>query len=246
MSLHAMAWAKTITHGPTGDAVTRSEKLLLLVLADYYNGEEGCAWPSMSRLAREALMTERHARTLTQSLEAKGLVRIERVRLADGHNATNRYHLPALDAEALPGAAPHPSKATPVVDGPLTAADLADGLVGDGGVLDGYLGDFADAPVRAYGAALAAADILAAEHPGLSRNLRGFLRNAVVAHAAAEVAGIEGKGLARLYREAKALGADGHTWIVTALLSTASAAIDGDPTSYAIAAARRMKAEGSR
>jgi hypothetical protein len=245
MSLHAMAWAKTVTHGPTGDAITRSEKLLLLVVADYHNAETGHAWPSMTRLAREALMSERHARTLTQSLEAKGLIRIERVKRPDGNNFTNRYWLPALPVEGLQGAALHPNPAK-VEEASITAADLVEGLVGDGGVLDGYLTDYCTSPVRAYSAALDAADLLAAEHTGVSRNVRGHLRNAVVAHAAADIAGIEGKGLARLYKEAKALGADGHAWVVTALVHTASADIDGDPTSYAIAAARRMKAEASR
>jgi hypothetical protein len=242
-----MAWAKTVTHGPTGDTITRSEKLLLLVVADYHNAETGHAWPSMTRLAREALMSERHARTLTQSLEAKGFIRIERVKRPDGNNFTNRYWLPALPVEGLQGAALHrnPAKVEKVEGASITAADLVEGLVGDGGVLDGYLSDYETCPVQAYAAALEAADVLAAEHTGVSRNVRGHLRNAIVARAAADVAGIEGKGLARLYKEAKALGADGHAWLVTALIHTASADIDGDPTSYAIAAARRMKAEAA-
>lgn len=239
MSIHAMAWAKAITHGPDGTMLTRTQKLALLVLADYHHGESGFATVGMARLAREALMSERHARTVTQQLEAMGLLRIERRRLDAGHNAVNKYRLPALSPEgAMTTSAPatRPAEA-------LRASDLAAALTGDGGILDGYLADFPDSPATAYGAALDAADLLAAENAGVSKDTRGYLRNAVLAHAATAYLELEGKALARLYREAKVLGADGHRWVIQALLHTASAAVEGDPVSYAIAAARRIKTE---
>jgi hypothetical protein len=239
MSIHASAWAKTVTHAPSGEPITKTEKLFLLVVADYVNAETGVAWPSVARLARECLMSQRNVRYVAQSLEAKGLLRIERIRKDDGSNANNRYRFPAMAPESQLSVAPVSQPAQ------LKASDIAAALTGPGGILEGYLADFADQPAAAYRATLDAADLLAAEHAGVSKDLRGYLRNAIVAHVALDVAELDGKAIGRLNREAKALGESGPLWLITALLRTASANVEGDLASYAIAAARRMKQEAS-
>lgn len=99
MSLHATAWAKSLTTTPSGERITRSEKLLLLILSDYYNPAQQCAWPSMKTLAEHSLLTDRRCRSIIRSLEGKGVVKVQRVRLPNGDNAPNRYFFPALPAE---------------------------------------------------------------------------------------------------------------------------------------------------
>lgn len=237
MSIHAMAWAKATTHAPDGSRLTPAAKLVLLVIADYINAESGTAWASMPRIARESQLSERWARKTIAQLEELGLLLVERRRQDDGQNLTNVYRLPAMQPTAAL------TTHTPAHDGPVKAADLREALVGDDGILDGFLVDYPDSPAQAYLAALDAADVLAAENAGVSKDTQGYLRNAVVAHAAQTYAEIDGKPLARLNREAKALGVDGHRWLVRALLHTASANVEGDLCSYAIAAARRMKSE---
>src|SRR4051812_26554449 len=54
MSWQATAYVKTLTN------VTVYEKLLLFVLADYHNTHRGASYPSVPRLAEEALMKERN------------------------------------------------------------------------------------------------------------------------------------------------------------------------------------------
>ena len=236
MSLHASAWAKAVTHSPEGEALTRSEKLVLMVISDYHNNESGYAWPSMPRLAREAIMSERHARTITQALEKKGLLRIERMRREDGLNFNNRYFLPPLEASAP--LAPVPAN---VVTKAPTATEIGEALVDE--VLPAFLADFPDAPLQGFIATLDAAVILAEENAGASKDIGSYLRNRVIAAAAAEYSDVDGKGMARLFREAKVLGPDGGKWVVAAILNTTSANVEGDATSYVIASARRMKAE---
>lgn len=245
MSIHATAWAKQTSAGPTGEPITRSEKLLLLCVADYFNNDRGYAWPSVDSLARETMLSTRHVRNLLVSLARKGLVEIEH-RTGD----TSRYRLPAMPGsevwerpvkKSAPAAKPAPV-ATPES---ATAKELAAGLVGTDGVLDGYLADVDGGRIDlgdAYFRTLDDADALATEFDGASRDLRTFLRNAVLARCVADVHGVE-KGFARLSKEAKVLGSDGHRWLVSAALHTASAAINGDPVSYVIRAARRMAAE---
>jgi hypothetical protein len=246
MSWHATAWAKSVRTAPNGETVSRSEKLLLLCIADFINIEKGYAWPSLQRLAAEALLSERQCRNLLRSLERKGLVATEqRV------GSTSRYRLPAMPGEevwtapatAAPAAAPAVKE---TATGSVTARDLADGLVGPDGVLDGYLLDAEAGTItvtEAYMQTLTDGDALAVEFADVSKDVRGFLRNAVVSRCAVDLHGVAPKAFGRLNKEAKVLGVDGHRWLVSALLHTASADISGDPVSYVVRTARRMAAE---
>jgi hypothetical protein len=69
-----MSWkmtgkVKPLTHGISGEQLLPSEKLILLILADYYNDEQGYAWVSQGRLAKEGLCSVRNLYRLLESLE---------------------------------------------------------------------------------------------------------------------------------------------------------------------------------
>jgi DNA-binding MarR family transcriptional regulator len=97
MSWKASAYVKTLTRAPDGSLLTHTEKLLLMVLSDYYNDAEGAAWPSIERLARETLISRRQVIRITGSLVQRGmLARAPRQR---GVRTTQRYCFPTLPEE---------------------------------------------------------------------------------------------------------------------------------------------------
>jgi hypothetical protein len=57
MSWHATAWVKDLRACPDGAALSRGQKLLLFVLADYHNTAQKLAWPSVLTLAAESLLS---------------------------------------------------------------------------------------------------------------------------------------------------------------------------------------------
>jgi hypothetical protein len=75
MSVQAITGALAIQN------VTYTEKLLLIVLANYAD-ERGKCWPSQERLASDTCMTDRGVRKVFVSLEAKGLLRRQHRRRA--------------------------------------------------------------------------------------------------------------------------------------------------------------------
>jgi hypothetical protein len=87
MSWQASAYVDSLTAG-----ISRSEKLLLFVLADHHNPESGWAWPSISRLENRTMLKERWVYRLLRSLEGKGLIEIEH----NGGQTTNRYRFPGM------------------------------------------------------------------------------------------------------------------------------------------------------
>jgi hypothetical protein len=87
MSWKATAFAKEITEN-----ITQSEKLVLLVLADYHHTKHQAAWPSVPVLAKECLCTERTMYRLLGQLADKGFITI---RSESGRR--NEYIFPALD-----------------------------------------------------------------------------------------------------------------------------------------------------
>lgn len=97
MSWKASAHVKELKEGSNGEPLTRSEKLLLLVLADYYNEEQKCAWPSITTLAAEAMLSPRRTQELLRSAERKGVLIIHANTRDDGGSATNSYSYPLLD-----------------------------------------------------------------------------------------------------------------------------------------------------
>ena len=64
-----------------------------MILSSYYNEKQKIAWPSVTTLADDALMSERNCRYLLRSLEAKGLIKTE----FGGGDKSNWYRLPLVD-----------------------------------------------------------------------------------------------------------------------------------------------------
>lgn len=98
MSWAATAYVKPLRKAPNGESVSLTEKLVMYTLADYFNDEKGYAWPSLSRLADESLLTRRGLLKVLKSLEKKGLICIVRDPHAARKQATNHYRFPALEA----------------------------------------------------------------------------------------------------------------------------------------------------
>lgn len=80
---------------PNGERLTRSEKLLIFVLADRHNKDRGTAHPSIGRLADEALMSIRQVQRCLRRLVEKGVLKVE---LGGGsHRNTNLYSFPGIE-----------------------------------------------------------------------------------------------------------------------------------------------------
>lgn len=83
-----MSWKATAYVKGLRENLTRSEKLVLMMLADYHNDETGQCDPSLQRLADDCLSSRRNVIRLLQALDGKGfLTTIER------SNQTNQYNL---------------------------------------------------------------------------------------------------------------------------------------------------------
>jgi hypothetical protein len=100
MSWHATAWVKDLQQCPDGARLSRGQKLLLFVLADYHNTAVKQAWPSVLTLASESLLsvpqTKRDLRYLEEHLV------IERCRpKVYGRGITTAYQFLAFDAPTL-------------------------------------------------------------------------------------------------------------------------------------------------
>jgi len=242
--IKAVGYVKEMLVAPSGEALTPAEKLVALVIADYYNSELGYAFPSMDRLAAESLVGDRHCRRIVKQLEAKGVLAIDQ----GGGRFANRYSFPHLSGVSLPPAAdvePMPAATVEVADGKLTATEVASGLRD---VLDGLLDDYPDDPTQAYMDGLVVASQLASEYADLSKDLGKHLRNTVIAHATDRVHGdrVEGSELSRLYRAATTLGPEGARWIIWALWRTATARITGNVVSYVVKVAEGGKSDWAK
>lgn len=94
LSWYATGWAKR-TRGHR----TIGSKLLLLILADYYDEERGYAWPSQETLATDCEMTPRTIRRASGELVKMGLVTI--LQRGNQHQPTHyRLNLEMSDAQS--------------------------------------------------------------------------------------------------------------------------------------------------
>jgi Helix-turn-helix domain len=71
------------------DQVTRREKLLLMVLADYHNGKTQAAYPSSRELAEESLMSKREMQKVLNDLDGRIIQRVPG--LGAGHYTAYRF-----------------------------------------------------------------------------------------------------------------------------------------------------------
>ncbi|MDP9262896.1 MAG: helix-turn-helix domain-containing protein [Acidobacteriota bacterium] len=97
MSWKATAMVKKLTHALDGTPIPRDAKLVYLILADYHNTAERAAWPSVAELARESLMSPRHAYRQLDWLETHGEIRREGIR--GGFGRRTSYRFPRIDGE---------------------------------------------------------------------------------------------------------------------------------------------------
>jgi hypothetical protein len=72
-----LSWKATAKVKDLSANLTRSEKLLLLILADYHNDKTEQCDPKVQVLAEDALMGTRRVQQILTSLELKGFIRIE-------------------------------------------------------------------------------------------------------------------------------------------------------------------------
>lgn len=92
MSHEASNYAKKLGR----DQVTRRQKLLLMVLADYHNTARRAAWPSLPTLAEESLMDTRECRRVLKELEVAGI--LERLP-GRGQGNYSEYRFPEIDGK---------------------------------------------------------------------------------------------------------------------------------------------------
>lgn len=95
-----MSWRATSAAKGLRQGLTRSEKLLLLILADYHDDETDIAWPSFDTLAADSLMSRRTVIYVLQQLEHKGFLAVHKRRRQDGRQDSNAYELLFLKAQS--------------------------------------------------------------------------------------------------------------------------------------------------
>ncbi|WHZ27611.1 MAG: hypothetical protein OJF51_002408 [Nitrospira sp.] len=93
MSWAATSYVKKLRVAPNGEAITKGEKLVLFVLADYHHEEKGHVWASLSHLAEESLHSRRGVILTLQALRDKGVLSIYR----PSGSKTNHYRFTELD-----------------------------------------------------------------------------------------------------------------------------------------------------
>src|SRR6516162_3345290 len=75
MSWRASAYVKDLVVCPNGEPITRAEKLVLFVLADYHQDKMGAyTYPSILQIAPKALCTKDTCSDALASLEDKGVL----------------------------------------------------------------------------------------------------------------------------------------------------------------------------
>lgn len=100
MSWHATAWVKELHKCPDGAQLSRGQKLLLFVLADYHNTSAKQAWPSVLTLASESLLSISQAKRDLKYLEEHLVIERARPRKY-GRGYLTAYRFLELDAPKL-------------------------------------------------------------------------------------------------------------------------------------------------
>lgn len=103
MSLQAMAWAKKVTHDPEGKKLHRTQKFVLVMLADEHNEHTQIAAPSLKELMSECLISKPSLVAALKALETKGLITVSKTVDERGWSLRNEYAFPALTDELARG-----------------------------------------------------------------------------------------------------------------------------------------------
>lgn len=98
MSVRALNYVKPLTHMPkNGTKLRASQKLLLMILADYYNDQERAAWVGTARLAKESLVSKRTAVYILDALVDGGILAEKSRRASNGATLSKYYRFVELD-----------------------------------------------------------------------------------------------------------------------------------------------------
>jgi hypothetical protein len=108
-----------LVFSPSGEAITRQEKLLLFVIANYYRDPPGYARPPETTIATNSRNSLRQVQRLVQRVEEKQLLRVERLR-----GGVNHYY---FDQATLCAAAGRSAVDNPVYNPP----DRVQNVTGD-------------------------------------------------------------------------------------------------------------------
>ena len=87
MSVEWGKWAKSVK------GLSRREKQVLVWLADFYNDEKGCAWPSQDKLAEIAVYSRSTINKACKELREKGLISWTKKMREFGRFPSNKYKL---------------------------------------------------------------------------------------------------------------------------------------------------------
>ena len=97
MSVEWSKWAKSVKGLP------RREKQVLVWLADFYNDEKGCAWPSQDKLAEIAVYSRSTINRACKELRKKGLISWTKKMREFGRFPSNQYNLHRVAFDHMAG-----------------------------------------------------------------------------------------------------------------------------------------------
>ena len=97
MSVEWSKWAKSVK------GLSRREKQVLVWLADFYNDEKGCAWPSQDKLAEIAVYSRSTINKACKELRKKGLISWTKKMGEFGRFPSNQYKLHRVAFDHMAG-----------------------------------------------------------------------------------------------------------------------------------------------
>ena len=97
MSVEWSKWAKSVK------GLSRREKQVLVWLADFYNDEKGCAWPSQDKLAEIAVYSRSTISKACKELRKKGLISWTKKMGEFGRFPSNQYKLHRVAFDHMAG-----------------------------------------------------------------------------------------------------------------------------------------------
>ena len=103
MSAEAWTHCAAMRSAPSGELLTATEKLILLLLANRHNHDDNMAWPSVAKLAHESLLSERRVQQIIRALERTDVLRrVRRINPQHGGQTSNGYLIAGLDYDPEP------------------------------------------------------------------------------------------------------------------------------------------------
>ena len=103
MSWRASAYIKALVVCPNRERISRTEKLVALVLADSHQDKSNAfTFPSVKMIAEDSLMDPRVCRRVLSALERKGVIERERTE-NQGRGQLTFYRFPELDGKQSKG-----------------------------------------------------------------------------------------------------------------------------------------------